>query len=415
MPSQYWGVPAPLDAFLPTPKNIASSTNASPIVVTTSSPHGMKTGDSVMIHGHSTNAAANGSWRIVVLSTTTFRLLGSTGSGIGTAVGTAHLQGFGSGTQLPSAGDDLTVASVNVPLEYLLDRTAELYRLLGWDQNIYAGGSVTFAASSSLVMLADSSATIHGSWDFSSDWDGSWAAGSVGLHLGQDRYVSGSEVDFETNALLDLQSGSKLRMRSGIDAQLAGTLQVEATGIIDVEDHGSGTSGKIKIRANGKIEVSGQVEYESGGTAEFTSGSTLALETGSLFANGGETVRTGPLNLSGDDACSGVRFQKWDGDGGHIDGDQGLSFYPHRWNVISVAAITANRVWRMLTPGDSFQASCAHQVRLSRLGNSDNKLEIKDDDSGDTIFTFEDAMQATVDFIWDVDDAKWRVTLISIL
>lgn len=72
--------------------NIVSSTNATPIVVTTAA-HGRKTGDVVTIAGHLINTAAVGTWIIEVLSATTFRLLGSIGTGVGAATGTVQYTG----------------------------------------------------------------------------------------------------------------------------------------------------------------------------------------------------------------------------------------------------------------------------------------------------------------------------------
>jgi len=73
-------------------KQIASSTNATPIVVTTSSTHGFTTGDLVFIDGHATNTAANGFWLIASAAGTTFSLttpagVNSTGNGVGGATG----------------------------------------------------------------------------------------------------------------------------------------------------------------------------------------------------------------------------------------------------------------------------------------------------------------------------------------
>ena len=75
-------------------KSIASSTNATPIVVTTSASHGYATGDKVVIKGHTTNTAANNTyanpyWTLTVLSPTTYSLTGSVGVGIGGATGTS--------------------------------------------------------------------------------------------------------------------------------------------------------------------------------------------------------------------------------------------------------------------------------------------------------------------------------------
>lgn len=71
-------------------KSIASSTNASPIVITTSAAHGYATGDTVYVSGHLVNTAANGSWTITVTGGTTFSLNSSTGNGVGAATGSAY-------------------------------------------------------------------------------------------------------------------------------------------------------------------------------------------------------------------------------------------------------------------------------------------------------------------------------------
>lgn len=71
---------------------IVSSTNASPIVVTTLT-HGYANGDIVVIGGHLTNTAANGTWKIAGVTGTTFQLTtlldgnNSTGNGVGGATG----------------------------------------------------------------------------------------------------------------------------------------------------------------------------------------------------------------------------------------------------------------------------------------------------------------------------------------
>jgi hypothetical protein len=73
-------------------KQIASSTNATPIVVTTSTAHGFTTGDLVFIDGHATNTAANGFWLIAAASGSVFSLttpagVNTTGNGVGGATG----------------------------------------------------------------------------------------------------------------------------------------------------------------------------------------------------------------------------------------------------------------------------------------------------------------------------------------
>jgi hypothetical protein len=69
--------------------NVTGATNANPIVITTAAVHGYATGDRIIIDGVGGNTAANGSWAITVLSTTTFSLDGSTGNGAYTSGGIA--------------------------------------------------------------------------------------------------------------------------------------------------------------------------------------------------------------------------------------------------------------------------------------------------------------------------------------
>jgi len=75
------------DGPLPATISITSSTNATPIVITRAS-HGLTTGDTVVVTGHTTNTNANGTWEVNVLTSSTFELVGSVGNGVGGASGT---------------------------------------------------------------------------------------------------------------------------------------------------------------------------------------------------------------------------------------------------------------------------------------------------------------------------------------
>jgi hypothetical protein len=74
--------------------SIASSTNATPIVITTATAHGLTTGDYVTVASHTTNTNANGVWRVgTTPSATEFQILqmdgsNTTGNGVGGATGT---------------------------------------------------------------------------------------------------------------------------------------------------------------------------------------------------------------------------------------------------------------------------------------------------------------------------------------
>jgi hypothetical protein len=68
---------------------IASSTNVNPTVITTAVAHGLVTGNQISILGHLVNTAANGTWIVTVLSTTTFSIPVA-GNGVGAATGTIN-------------------------------------------------------------------------------------------------------------------------------------------------------------------------------------------------------------------------------------------------------------------------------------------------------------------------------------
>jgi hypothetical protein len=72
---------------------IASSANATPMVITTTATHGLVTGSVVTIAGHLVNTAVNGQWRVTVLTANTFSLDGSVTdlNGAGGATGTVTL------------------------------------------------------------------------------------------------------------------------------------------------------------------------------------------------------------------------------------------------------------------------------------------------------------------------------------
>jgi hypothetical protein len=77
----------------PAAVNILLSTLTTPIVITTSSAHGLVTGDYVSVTGHTVNTNANGVWKVGTTPTsTTFQILqidgsNTTGNGIGGATG----------------------------------------------------------------------------------------------------------------------------------------------------------------------------------------------------------------------------------------------------------------------------------------------------------------------------------------
>jgi hypothetical protein len=110
--------------------NIASSTNASPIVITTSGPHGIADGSNVDVINHQVNTAANGVWQIGYISSTTFQLVGSTGNGVGGATG--NVRGLYPGAvQLIDGTVGPTAGAFNTPYEFNCDSEAYLFQASG--------------------------------------------------------------------------------------------------------------------------------------------------------------------------------------------------------------------------------------------------------------------------------------------
>lgn len=77
-----------------TPVAITSSTDATPIVVTATA-HGLVTGQRVLIYGHTTNVAANGIFKVTVVTVNTFQLqdelTGSNIAGSGAGAGSSGI------------------------------------------------------------------------------------------------------------------------------------------------------------------------------------------------------------------------------------------------------------------------------------------------------------------------------------
>lgn len=101
-------------------KAIASSTNATPIVIT-STAHGFSNGDLIYINGHTTNTAANGLWAISGVAANTFNLTdpvtgaNAVGNGVGGATG--YCVCFGPSTSGDNFDDfDLALVGAKVNL-----------------------------------------------------------------------------------------------------------------------------------------------------------------------------------------------------------------------------------------------------------------------------------------------------------
>src|SRR5574338_1289765 len=72
---------------------VTAASNANPITITTSVPHGLVTNQLVGIYGVNGNTAANGGWNITVVNSTQFTLNGAVGNANYTSGGTVVIPG----------------------------------------------------------------------------------------------------------------------------------------------------------------------------------------------------------------------------------------------------------------------------------------------------------------------------------
>lgn len=125
---------------------IASSTNASPIVVTYGTAPGYNTGDTIEIEGHQTNTNANGVWQITKQTATTYALNNSAGNGVGGATGYSINYQVTPAVTIPSSGDLVSASSVAVVGENGADFMPWAYRRMGLYRlyDIYTQGTSTY-------------------------------------------------------------------------------------------------------------------------------------------------------------------------------------------------------------------------------------------------------------------------------
>lgn len=117
-------------------KTVSDATNATPIVITTSAAHGLVDGDVVTIGSVGGNTAANGTWIVNALTSTTFSLIGSVGNSAYTSGGTVTPKGA---IMLASDGTTETnVASGTAPV-YL---SGAAYDDAFFEMRVVNGGTV---------------------------------------------------------------------------------------------------------------------------------------------------------------------------------------------------------------------------------------------------------------------------------
>lgn len=158
------------------PLAISSSTNATPIVITTGSNHGYATGDSVVVENHATNTNANGRRTITVLASNTFSLNGSVGNGVGGATGYVIDYAVNPLIVVPSGGDTRNASSVSSPMEGIANNTPWLYERVG-QYRIYNVGRIAHSDAMDAATWSSTSVPGGGAWTAltSASWAYQWS------------------------------------------------------------------------------------------------------------------------------------------------------------------------------------------------------------------------------------------------
>lgn len=124
---------------------VSNATNASPIVITSSGAHGLSTGQIVKISDIYGNENANGIWKVKVLSTTTFELTGSVGSGA-----------YNSNGVIRTGVSKIQYSNVEVPTDAKVTRRQILRNRDGSYGTFYVDIDTTDLTSTAFESVADS-------------------------------------------------------------------------------------------------------------------------------------------------------------------------------------------------------------------------------------------------------------------
>lgn len=152
---------------------ISSSTNATPIVITTTASHGYSNGDIVAVGGHAVNTAANGTWQIAGVTATTFQLLtrqdavNSTGNGVGAATGycvdittAAIASDLGAAGGANTNGTDVTLSGVTVTAFGIFNASSATWTNLSATKS-YAVALYDSTASNDLIAWIDGTQQVY--------------------------------------------------------------------------------------------------------------------------------------------------------------------------------------------------------------------------------------------------------------
>lgn len=420
MSSEARGTLTELLPLLPSFQHIASSTNASPIVVTTTAPHGMLSDDTVVIDAHLVNTNANGTWEVVVLSATTFQLVGSTGNGVGGATGTARFAGFGSTFQIPSAGDARDIGAISAAFEAVADRETLILYLLNFKQQVYAGGHTTYHEDSILeltsgsVLQGDVGSELLGTFTLGDGVGGSLfqvaahsaialeaaaalttAAGSIVSILGD--LLIGAAATFELQTELEVQASGSIVLDSGAHLDVHGGAAVNFTGSTS-QITGTCLFNSWNAAAGSSLTFNG-----SGAANALTLNNTaVVLNSSSTVADAATTTKTGPTVYSGATGYVGGRSRYL---GSNTTGTEVIDPSQHEV-FVSAAVQTADVIWKFQNPPNNERMTITVNAYSAKLNGHALNLQ---DAGGNPIGGFTGAGNVWFDLRWEAGASTWIV------
>lgn len=243
---------------------VSGATNASPIVINTSTPHGLSTGQVTTISGVTGNVAANGTWPIIFISTTSFSLTGSIGNGT-----------YSAGTGTVYIPNDMS--------SLIWDEASNVWRLATIIKN-NPGDSVTLGVSQSLKV---NNFILDGYLAIGLD-----PADTGAIRLSNNTYIFSESNPTGTDVQL-IGADTLNRIKLGVNA----TDTVYVPGVVTVDGYiqhdGTGsntaqTTGFIREQNNTNI-----VAFR--GTAALAGSDIVALASSSNNVVLGDSVNTGVL------------------------------------------------------------------------------------------------------------------------
>lgn len=222
------------EATNPAQVSIVSSTNTTPIVVTTGT-HGYADGDTIEIEAHLVNTHANGLWTIAVLSPTTFSLNGSVGNGVGGATGYVVDYAVNPLLTLPSdLVDALDAASVNVPIEGIFNAVPWLYQRTGrlrllQKKYAYLGSIFSTTAGNAAMTTSFGSMGLSLTLDFAVRTTDVVVAKLTGAVFGTGTIETAVGIGFDTGGGVTLYTGSTIDLEPSTTNAAPSPIAAQAT------------------------------------------------------------------------------------------------------------------------------------------------------------------------------------------